>query len=76
MESQLERIKDKEALHRWIDDQSDDARFLVMADPGDDAYSYQCVGDFTCAEVVYMAECLKFEMLEQDSGEDDDGDDR
>lgn len=73
MEAQLAHIKSKEDLHRWIDDQDDDTRMLVMADPpGGEDFRFQMLGDFTCAELVYMVELLKFDLFDH-GDEDDDG---
>ena len=70
LEAALERIATKDELHRWIDEQDEDARFLIMVEERDDeGYGFFSVGSLRTAEVVYMCELLKAEMLMPDEGE-------
>lgn len=61
---QLQRIADKDALHKWIDALPDQARFVVLCDPGEDEhFVYRRLGEFLRSEVIYMMACLQFKML-------------
>lgn len=72
LDQQLARIKDKDDLHRWIDDLPEEARALILVDKDDENYEYRELGELTVAEIVYMCESLKWEVMEQGTGEDDD----
>jgi hypothetical protein len=72
LDQQLARIKDKDDLHRWIDELPDDTRALILVD-ADEHYEYRELGELTVAEIVYMCESLKWEVMEQgDDGDDDE----
>lgn len=71
LDQQVARIKDKDEMHRWIDELPDDARAIILVDPGGDKhFEYHELGELLIAEIVYMCESLKWEVMCQD--EDDE----
>jgi hypothetical protein len=71
-EQQLEAIKNKADLHKWVDELPDDATGLVLIrNPAElhacgekhESYSYREIGAITVEESVYMARSWEHWML-------------
>lgn len=57
LDDQMKRIADKAALHRMIDDLSDDAEVVVIANTGecgDRCNAYFCLGDVGHERAYFM----------------------
>lgn len=73
-ERQLESIKNKADLHKWIDEIPDDAQGIVMmqlpsepspSNPGQnrDVFRFRHFGDIEIRDSVYMARCWEHWLL-------------
>ncbi len=64
LESQLQSIGDKAALHKWVDDLPDGAfAVLIVEMPNRESFKWHHFGDPTMAQMLWIVETFKQWLL-------------
>ncbi len=69
----LNRMKDVDGLHRWIDERHDDEHILCLS-YREGTHSYACTGNLEIALSNYMLDVYKNYLINCAFGDDDNGD--
>jgi hypothetical protein len=67
LEAVLKRTNDRDTLHRWIDEQPDNAKILILAmfpKETSDAYRYCCSEDLMVQESNWMIDVYKRYLMD------------